>query len=270
MKPRRTAFTLIETTIASAIVALAGGSIYTILLTGTILFTKNTAVNLAHQQARVALLGIERNLHTSASVPQLVDINRNNITGNGPAAGISFHRYAGGPFQVAPGTTVTPAQNQISVKTDGWVPTVGMRLNIPTHSIEQFVTACMVSGNTVVVTLANTAGTSIYTTMTGAAGAMAVNIPCFFTDLASYVVVSGELRYYPTKTSTHPTSLCQDITSPTPFSVPVTTAGAAYNRFVAAVNLSTADLNSTNRQYKAANMFLNSQVPYRAKLTQTQ
>ena len=64
--------------------------------------------------------------------------------------------------------------------------------------------------------------------------------------------------------------MTNDITSATPFSIPVTAAGAQYNRFVAAINLSTADAGTSNRGFRAANMFLNSMVPYRARLTETQ
>ena len=57
------------------------------------------------------------------------------------------------------------------------------------------------------------------------------------------------------------------ITSPNPFSTPLTEAGALYYRFVAAVNLSTADPEYSNRGFKAANIFLNGQVPMKARLT---
>jgi len=61
--------------------------------------------------------------------------------------------------------------------------------------------------------------------------------------------------------------LGSDITSPLPFSTPQTPAGALYYRFVSAVNLSTADLNYSNRGFKAANIFLNGQIPMKARLT---
>jgi hypothetical protein len=64
--------------------------------------------------------------------------------------------------------------------------------------------------------------------------------------------------------------MANDITTTSPFSIPLTQAGAQYNRFVAAINLSTADDRSSNRGFKAANMFLNSMVPYRARLCITQ
>jgi hypothetical protein len=44
-------------------------------------------------------------------------------------------------------------------------------------------------------------------------------------------------------------------------------AGASYYRFVAAIDLSTSDVNYTNRGYKSANILLNGQVPQKARLT---
>ena len=48
---------------------------------------------------------------------------------------------------------------------------------------------------------------------------------------------------------------------------PLTPAGALYYRFVAAINLSTADMQYSNRGFKSANILLNGQVPMRARLT---
>ena len=60
--------------------------------------------------------------------------------------------------------------------------------------------------------------------------------------------------------------MANDLTSATPFSIPVTPLGAPFNRFVAAINLVTADNTTSNRHFKAANMFLNAMEPYRARL----
>ena len=58
-----------------------------------------------------------------------------------------------------------------------------------------------------------------------------------------------------------------DVTNPRPFSIPTTPAGALYYRFVAAIDLSTSDPNYSNRGYKSANILLNGQVPFKARLT---
>ena len=45
-------YTLIEILLSTAILGVIGGAIYLIFHTGLVLFARNTAMNLAHQQAR--------------------------------------------------------------------------------------------------------------------------------------------------------------------------------------------------------------------------
>jgi hypothetical protein len=78
------------------------------------------------------------------------------------------------------------------------------------------------------------------------------------------------LRQYPKKGSSTYKVISSEITTATPFSIPQTPAGAAFNRFVAAINLSSADRTATARNFRAANMYLNSMVPYRSRMTETQ
>ena len=61
-----------------------------------------------------------------------------------------------------------------------------------------------------------------------------------------------------------------EITDCTPFSTPTTPAGAPYNRVVATIDLSTADLQYNNRGFKSANIPLNGQGPIKAQLTHYQ
>jgi hypothetical protein len=266
---------LIELMVSTTIVMLTGGIIFSILNSGMILFAKNTAINMAHQQARVAVLQMEQDLHAAVSIPQLVDANKVGVAGNGPAAGISFQLYAQGPLQIAPATSPvnTLGQNQINVRVNGFTPKVGQRLCIPTHQIELDITGVGAGSTDRILTLASNLTADVKTTLYDAATNqnVAVNVVCFITDRMSYVVNSGgELRYYAPSQPAAGRLMANDITSATPFSIPVTPAGAQYNRFVAAINLSTADDRSSNRGFKAANMFLNAMVPYRARLCITQ
>ena len=261
---------LIELMVSTTIVLMTGGIIFYILNTGMVLFAKNTAINMAHQQARVAVLTMEQDLHSAVSIPQLVDASKNAVAGNGPAAGISFQLYAMGPLKVT--SAANAGQNQINVRVNGYTPKVGQRLCIPTHQIEYDITGVGAGSTNRMLTLASTLPVDVKTVLydPGTNTNINVNVVCFITDRMHYVVTNGELRYYG---STQPAAgrlLANDITSNTPFSIPVTAAGAQYNRFVAAINLSTADARSTNRGFKAANMFLNAMVPYRARLCITQ
>ena len=258
------AFTLVELLVASSVMALMGGVIFYVLNTGMVLFAKNTSVNLAHQQARVAVLTMETSLHNAVSIPRLVDGNRTPLTGNGPAAGLSFLVYAAGPFQLA--APAAAGQNQVTVAFPGYLPKVGQRLCFPLHQVEYDITAVGNGNPNRTVTLSDPLPRPIETTLQNAQGvSQSVIVTSFIADRYSYVVTNGELRFYKPGDSAGK-QLATDITSATPFSIPQTPLGAPYNRFVAAINLSTADHTSSNRGFKAANMFLNALVPYRAKL----
>lgn len=264
------AVALIELMVSTMIVGLTGSIVFYILNTGIVLFAKNTAINMAHQQARVAVLTMEQDLHSAISIPQLVDASRNSVDGNGPAAGISFQLYAKGPLKVV--SNANAGQNQVNVRVSGYTPSVGQRLCIPTHQIEYDITAVGSGGTDRVLTLASNLPVDVKTVLYDSATNtnVNVNVVCFITDRIYYVVKNGELRYYGPSQPATGRFLANDITTATPFSIPVTALGAQYNRFVAAINLSTADHNSSNRGFKAANMFLNAMVPYRTRLCITQ
>jgi len=269
-RARQRAAILIELMVSTTIVLISGSIIYTMLNTGMILFAKNTAINMAHQQARTAVLQMEQDLHSAISIPQLVDSSKTAVAGNGPSAGISFQLYSKGPLQVA--SSATQGQNQIVIAVNGYVPTVGQRLCIPTHQVEVDIIGVSSGTTNRTLTLASVLPVDVLTTLYDPATNqnVAVNVVCFITDRIYYVVNGAELRYFaPTQPPTGKL-MANDITTTTPFSIPVTPAGAQYNRFVAAINLSTADDRSSNRGFKAANMFLNSMVPYRARLCITQ
>jgi len=262
--------TLIELLISTGIVALTGGIIFAILNSGLILFAKNTAINMAHQQARVAVLTMEQDLHEAISIPQLVDASKVAVAGNGPAAGISFQLYAQGPLKVV--SQANAGQSQVNVRVNGYVPKVGQRLCIPSHQIEYDIVAVGSGTTDRVLTLSSNLSVDVKVVLydSGTNTNVNVNVVCFITDRIYYVVSNGELRYYAPNQPTTGKFLANDITSSTPFSIPVTPLGAQFNRFVAAINLSTADDRSSNRNFKAANMFLNALVPYRARLCITQ
>jgi len=85
--------TLLELSIAMALIGAVGLSIYSMLNIGLILGAKNSAVNTAHEQARVAMLQLVQNLHSAVSLPALADSNGvmlNNPGAGTTAAGISF------------------------------------------------------------------------------------------------------------------------------------------------------------------------------------
>lgn len=272
MKPSQNSYrhcrglSLIEILVATAAMAIMGSIVFTLLNAGTILFTKNTAINVAHQQARIAVLTMEHDLHSAISIPQLVDADRKALPSGttAPAAGISFHLFSEGPFELV--ATAAAAQKQIRVNSKNYKPMVGQRLNLPLHQIEKNITGVSGAGSTnCVLTLESNLPWSVDKSVDDGGAPLDVIVTGFTSERYYYVVKNGELRYFRPGDSVGKV-LATDITSPTPFSVPATPLGAPYNRFVAAINLSTADHTSSNRKFKSANMFLNAMVPYRAKL----
>jgi hypothetical protein len=56
------------------LIGVLGLAIYSMLNIGMILGAKNTAVNTAHQQARVAMLQMVQDIHSAVSLPALTDV----------------------------------------------------------------------------------------------------------------------------------------------------------------------------------------------------
>jgi type II secretory pathway pseudopilin PulG len=256
-------YTLIELGVFSTVFSTVGLALCSLLNISLVLGAKNVAMNTAHQQARTAMIQMLQDLHSAISLPYLVDTSGNQVSGTGPAAGIAFQEYSSGPHKIS--ADVTTSQNQVSLTLtpiNGSVPTisVGQRLVVPTHQIEDDITAVSGSGSNITITLAHSvpvgiSGTSTYT------------IVALITSRCSYTVSNGNLQWQGSLAKKSFAVLGNDITSNLPFSIPQTPAGALYYRFVAAINLSTADPNYSNRGFKAANIFLNGQIPMKARLT---
>lgn len=247
----------------STMFSTVGIALCSLLNVSLVLGAKNVAMNTAHQQARTAMMQMLGDLHSAVSLPYLVDTNGNTVSGAGPAAGIAFQELSSGPHKIS--ADATTSQNQVSLTLTpigGSIPTVsvGQRLIVPTHQIEDDITAVSGTGSNITVTLAHTlpvaiSGTSTYT------------IVALITDRCAYTVANGNLQWQGSIAKRSFAVLNNDITSNLPFSTPQTPAGALYYRFVSAINLSTADANYSNRGFKAANIFLNGQIPMKARLT---
>jgi len=270
---------LVELVVTMAIVSVLGLVLYSLLNISTVLGAKNSAVNTAHQQARIAMVQMLQDLHSAISAPYLVDANANVIGGAGPAAGIAFQEWAGGPYKfksdAAAGATVV----NIVCPNGGPQPAVGQRFIVPSHQIEADITALGGGPGNTAVTLGNISGpaltpavnypvTTLPIAITGTNSGVG-DVICFVADRCSYTVVNGALQWQGPTTTSHNKLFAMggDITNNQPFSIPLTPAGALYTRFVAAINLSTADPNYSNRGFKSANIFLNGQVPAKAQLT---
>jgi hypothetical protein len=108
------AFTVAEMVVATAVMTLLGLVLLQVLNSGFVLYAKNTAVNVAHKEAREGILRMTRDIHASISVPQLRTANAatlaptdtTSIASSLPASGattapmapgVSFQTVAFGP-----------------------------------------------------------------------------------------------------------------------------------------------------------------------------
>jgi len=271
-KETRSGLTLVELSITAGLAGVLGLIIFALLNMGTVLGAKNAAVNTAHQQARVAMIEMLQDLHASVSLPQLM-----NISGT-QAAGISFQQWGsaprngvmtpnGGPHKIISDAAAGQKVIHILVTSGQPAPIAGQRLIVPTHQIEDRIASTSGGTSDLSITLDN----NLTTAVKGTASTFG-DVVCYITDRCSYNVVldsAGPPAVYKLQwTNTQGTrDIVTDITNPRPFSIPTTPAGALYYRFVAAIDLSTSDPKYSNRGYKSANILLNGQVPFRARLT---
>ncbi len=271
-------FKLIELIFTMAIMSVVGLTLYSILYSGLVLGAKNTAINTAHHQARVAMINMLEDIHSAVSLPALTDSSGTPYASPVPtnAAGISFQKWSSGPHKFKSNASTGATQIRLVLTTVGNnpIPAVGQHLIIPSHQIEADISAVSGNAGDYLVTLSNIYGPSLtppvsYPTSTlpvdiNGAGSTGGDITCFVTDRCSYAV-SGSSLNWNWKGKTRISG--SDITNQTPFSIPTTAAGALYYRFVAAIDLSTSDVNYSNRGYKSANILLNGQVPQKTRLT---
>jgi hypothetical protein len=207
----RAGFSLAETAVATAVFVLAGGLITLILITGVVLYAKNSSVNIAHDQVRVALDRLERDIHTAVSIPVLVDANRVALNSTGPAAGVAFMLQASPTLRV----TSNAAANQNTIQVTGlgsFVPVAGQRFVIPTYQLEADIVS--VSGNT--LTLATNLGIPITVTNSGPD----YNIVAYVADIVEYVLVNKELRFYKNASSTNYAVIARNLLNSMPFGLP--------------------------------------------------
>lgn len=263
----RRAFTLVEVMVTSAIAVVVSYTGYTILHVGLLLFAKNSAINVAHQQARWALMRIENDFHSSASQVQLTAADGTLLpASSGPEAGISFQVLRGGPFLVtadaAKGTTA------ITANFGGRAPVVKQRLLVPLHQIEADIVSVSGSGPSYTVTLAQPLRRALKTSLPSPSGTVAANVQCFLSERVFYTVNGGELCRREATDSTA-TMLASGIISSAPFRLAAGSSGTFDRKMMTAVDLSTADPKTDKLGFRSSNILLNATVPVRQRIAES-
>jgi len=281
---KQAAFTLSDTMISVGLVGLIGLCVFAVLNSGTILYAKNTASNLAHDESRKAVNRLMHDIHQAVSIPQLGHIVQGNLAANPGAptgswtpsgtnvtfyaetsppstgsAAVSFQMMGGpsdpngGPFNVVndPGNP-----ELIQIGSGGTGPQVGMRLIFPYYNMEDNIVKVTSNGaNHWNVWTANALETRFKTKKD------TYNI-CYYTARWTYAVENGELHLYssapPPTGVAWPVVVARNIISATPFTQPT-------SQYIG-VNLTTQATNYSNRGYKAVNTLLAGSIPYRAQL----
>ncbi len=106
----RAAYTLVELMIGVLLLVVVGGIAYAILSNSTTLLAKNISINSSSTIVRSALDRVYTEISQANGMPKLIQANGTPASAVGPAAGIVFDRYLGGPYIVTnPGTTGLPA-----------------------------------------------------------------------------------------------------------------------------------------------------------------
>jgi prepilin-type N-terminal cleavage/methylation domain-containing protein len=264
---RRAGFSLPEVMVAVSLAALVGYGGYSILHIGLMLFAKNSAINVAHQQARSALLRMEHDFHSSISEVQLTNSDGAPLPAStGPEAGVSFQVMKGGPFLLSGG--VDKGSNVISANFGASAPAVGHRLLIPLHRVEADIIAVSGSGPVYTVTLSQNITRQIPENVKDVSGAnMAAQVQCFLTERVYYTVKQGRLQRWQ---ATRPLQrlLATGIISAAPFRISQGVNGAFDRKMVTAVDLSAADQGVSNLGFRSVNIMLNTTMPVRHRLAE--
>lgn len=284
-KSKAAAFSLIEIMVALAVVGVAGAGVFEVLRTGLILSGKNTAINLSHSESRNGLLRLQQDLSSAVSTPELTDSGGNILssgTARGPAAGVSFQAYAGGPFCLYPSSaSVSSSATSIQIITGSnfrplpgetihiqVLPLVGTLLEDQLSGSAPYSSSTTSSGTTYTPTLVTALGTAV--SLDDPVSGNPLHVSCFFTTPIRYVVLNGQLVRY----SLDPagsgnmlsTVLSYNVTSATPFSMP-TVNSSPQNTFVEVQNFTATDPSSNQRGYNAVITPLTIQIPHFAQMT---
>lgn len=102
---RHAGFTLVELLVGTVVGAFVALGVFAFINTGSLLTARNLSVNLTSNSMRGALDRVEHLIQQSNSDPVLMNASGAAVAGNGPAAGVRFDLFQGGPVVINPGTT---------------------------------------------------------------------------------------------------------------------------------------------------------------------
>jgi len=93
-------FTLLEVLMAAGAAVVVAGGVYVLTQAGMIVGVKSLAINATGSAARSSIDRAQRYIQLAYETPTLINSNGVTVSGTGPAAGIRFYRYMGGPYVI--------------------------------------------------------------------------------------------------------------------------------------------------------------------------
>ena len=100
-------FTLVEMLVGAAMSVVVGAAVFAVVNAGMVLAARNLSVNLTNTTMRGSLDRAEQLIQQADSLPALIDTA--GVPAAGPAAGVSFDSYRGGPYVVNAPASGLPA-----------------------------------------------------------------------------------------------------------------------------------------------------------------
>lgn len=216
-------YTLAELSIGIGILTITGVLAYSLLVSSTSLLAKNISLNSSNVAVRGSLDRIYTDLNQANKLPTLINDDGTPATGTGPAAGIVFDAYLGGPYLVGnpgsglPASTTTinlfystdplanppdPAPNDVIV-VNGTTRLIASA-STASNSLASPPTPAPNPGRMATVTLQNSLGTYTNPAGTGISWAPGTQQTAYIVHRQAFLVVpvngiSGpaELRMYP-------------------------------------------------------------------------
>ncbi len=97
---RRDGFSLLEVLVAGTITIAVTSGVYLLTQAGMIVGVKGLSANATGSAARSSVDRAQQFIQIAYDTPTLINSNGTTVSGTGPAQGVKFYRYAGGPYVI--------------------------------------------------------------------------------------------------------------------------------------------------------------------------
>jgi hypothetical protein len=183
--------------VTSAVVAILGGVIVTLLTMGMTLYTQNVSISQTHFGGLVSVEQLLLKVAAAAEVPVLVDDTGAPLLGNGPAAGVRFYSLASSQAYPVP-TAANATDTSFTITQSGGrpAPEVGDKITMSDLGFAGVITSVAAAGSNYTVGFVSSVGSGFMPTKTTGV-AVPAGSKCFLLRPTAFISVNTALRYYP-------------------------------------------------------------------------